>query len=138
MELLKTIPDSVIQLVVTSPPYNIGKEYEKRLGLGRYVDQQRSVNRECVRVLLQSGRICWQVGNYVDSGSIVPRDTVLYPVFSELGLRIRNRVVWHFEHGLQTDDQASNRYVLFKKAPRRIASKKSNSGWRFRRHPSRT
>jgi len=66
IDLLKTIPDETIQLVVTSPPYNIGKEYEKRLKLETYVEQQASVIRECVRVLSPRGSICWQVGNYVD------------------------------------------------------------------------
>ena len=96
MDLLREIPDESIQLVVTSPPYNIGKEYEKRLHLDHYVVQQQRVIAECARVLKRSGSICWQVGNYVEDGSIVPLDTVLYPVFSQLGLKMRNRIIWHF------------------------------------------
>jgi len=100
MDLLPEIPDETVQLVITSPPYNIGKEYEKRLHLDHYVQQQRSVIRECVRVLRPCGSIFWQVGNYVDNGSIIPLDTALYPVFSELELKMRNRIIWHFEHVL--------------------------------------
>jgi DNA modification methylase len=110
LELLGGIPDSSIQLVVTSPPYNIGKEYETRLNLDHYVEQQRAVIRECVRVLDASGSICWQVGNYVENGSIVPLDTILYPVFSSLGLKMRNRIIWHFEHGLHCSKRFSGRY----------------------------
>ena len=110
LELLKTIPDESLKLVVTSPPYNIGKEYEKRLKLERYLDQQAAVIRECVRCLSPDGSICWQVGNYVDSGAIIPLDTVLYPIFTSLGLSMRNRIIWHFEHGLHCSRRLSGRY----------------------------
>jgi adenine-specific DNA-methyltransferase len=110
LELLATVPDDSVQLVVTSPPYNIGKVYEKRLHLDLYVEQQKQVISECVRVLSPSGSICWQVGNYVDRGAIVPLDTVLYPIFSGLGLRMRNRIIWHFEHGLHCSRRFSGRY----------------------------
>lgn len=110
LDLLKTIPDESIQLVVTSPPYNIGKEYEKKLHLDLYIQQQAQVITECVRTLSPKGSICWQVGNYVDRGAIIPLDTVLYPMFSNLGLRMRNRIIWHFEHGLHCSRRFSGRY----------------------------
>src|SRR5438093_11015793 len=77
LEFLKGISDRTFQLVVTSPPYNLGKEYEKRIHLDDYVRQQRQVIRECVRVLKPTGSICWEVGNYVDNGMIIPLDEVL-------------------------------------------------------------
>lgn len=108
--LLRQVPDHTIQLVVTSPPYNLGKEYERRLHLREYVAQQREVIGECVRVLKASGSLCWQVGNYVENGAIIPLDALLYPVFDELGLKMRNRIVWHFEHGLHCSRRLSGRY----------------------------
>ncbi|OGW90047.1 MAG: DNA methyltransferase [Omnitrophica bacterium RIFCSPLOWO2_01_FULL_50_24] len=110
LELLKTIPNESLQLVITSPPYNIGKEYEKKLRLGNYLEQQAAVIRECVRCLSPRGSICWQVGNYVDRGAIVPLDIVLYPIFESLGLKMRNRIIWHFEHGLHCAKRFSGRY----------------------------
>lgn len=110
LQLLRDCPDNAFQLIVTSPPYNIGKEYEKRLRLDRYLEQQARVIRECVRCLSPRGSICWQVGNYVDHGGIIPLDTVLYPVFTRLGLRMRNRIIWHFEHGLHCSKRFSGRY----------------------------
>jgi adenine-specific DNA-methyltransferase len=110
LDLLKSIPDESLQLVVTSPPYNIGKEYEKRLQLDLYLRQQAQVIAECVRTLSPKGSICWQVGNYVDTGAIIPLDTVLYPIFSSSGLRMRNRIIWHFEHGLHCSRRFSGRY----------------------------
>lgn len=109
-ELLKALPDESIGLIVTSPPYNIGKEYEKKLDLDLYLQQQAKVIAECARALSSRGSICWQVGNYVNDGAIVPLDAVLYPIFSSLGLRMRNRVVWHFEHGLHCTRRFSGRY----------------------------
>lgn len=110
LDLLAQIPDKSIQLVVTSPPYNIGKAYEKRLDLEVYVEQQAQVIAECMRVLSDTGSLCWQVGNYVDDGAIVPLDTLLYPIFRDLGLVLRNRIVWHFEHGLHCTRRFSGRY----------------------------
>lgn len=110
MELFKSIPDKSIQLVVTSPPYNIGKEYEKRLDIETYVKQQREVIKECVRILSDSGSICWQVGNYVHNGSIIPLDTILFSIFQEQSLVMRNRIIWHFEHGLHCSRRFSGRY----------------------------
>ncbi len=110
LDLLKNIPDQFLKLVVTSPPYNIGKEYEKRLKLDKYLAQQTSVIQECVRCLAIDGNICWQVGNYVEKGSIIPLDSVLYPIFRDLGLKMRNRIIWHFEHGLHCSSRFSGRY----------------------------
>lgn len=110
LEFLKTIPSERIKLVVTSPPYNIGKKYEKRVRLEEYVEQQRGVIEECVRVLSDNGSICWQVGNHVASGEITPLDVILYPIFKNLGLRLRNRIIWHFEHGLHCSKRFSGRY----------------------------
>ena len=110
LKFLKTIGNNEAQLVITSPPYNIGKEYEKRMALENYVDQQRQVVTECARILRDDGSICWQVGNYVQKGVIVPLDTLLYPVFVEAGLKLRNRIVWHFEHGLHCSRRLSGRY----------------------------
>lgn len=110
LKLLSQIPDKSIQLIVTSPPYNIGKEYEKKLNLVEYLEQQKYIITECERVLKENGSICWQVGNYVNNGSIIPLDTVLYPIFSDLGLVLRNRIIWHFEHGLHCSKRFSGRY----------------------------
>lgn len=110
LDLLKQVPDECLQLVITSPPYNIGKEYEKKIDLDCYIEQQTAVIHECVRALSEQGSICWQVGNYVHNGAIVPLDTILYPVFTDLGLKMRNRIIWHFEHGLHCSRRFSGRY----------------------------
>ena len=112
LDLLRTLPAGLAKLIVTSPPYNVGKSYEKRLRLDSYVEQQRAVIEQCARVLHDQGSICWQVGNYVNKGRIVPLDVVLFPIFDSLGLQLRNRVVWHFEHGLHSSKRFSGRYEV--------------------------
>jgi adenine-specific DNA-methyltransferase len=109
-KLLTEMPDRSVKLVVTSPPYNIGKTYEKQVPLENYVQQQEKVIAECVRVLSDDGSICWQVGNYIGKDEIIPLDVALYPVFKRYGLRMRNRIVWHFEHGLHCSKRFSGRY----------------------------
>lgn len=112
LNLLTQIPDGAVKLVVTSPPYNLGKSYETRLDLDEYLAQQRKVIEKCVRVLHWRGSICWQVGNYVDSGEIIPLDIALFPIFASFGLHLRNRIVWHFEHGLHASKRFSGRYEV--------------------------
>jgi adenine-specific DNA-methyltransferase len=108
--LLASIPDDTIQLVFTSPPYNIGKPYERRRALADYVEDQTKVIRQVARVIKPGGSICWQVGNHVDDGEVAPLDIVLYPIFRDLGLKLRNRVVWHYEHGLHAYRRLSGRH----------------------------
>ncbi|HYB90552.1 MAG TPA: site-specific DNA-methyltransferase [Candidatus Binataceae bacterium] len=110
LDFMRALPDGIFRLIVTSPPYNIGKSYERRRLLNDYLTEQRQVIAECVRLLDGRGSICWQVGNHVDGGEIVPLDTALYPVFKTHGLRLRNRVIWHFEHGLHCSKRLSGRY----------------------------
>ncbi len=111
-DLLPTLPDGSVQLVVTSPPYNLGKVYETRVDLEKYLEQQAQVIAHCVRVLRSTGSLCWQVGNWVDDGEIVPLDLVLYPLFVRHSLHLRNRIVWHFGHGLHATRRFSGRYEV--------------------------
>ena len=110
LPFMERLADGHVKLVITSPPYNIGKGYEDRLSLADYLDKQARVIQESVRVLHPQGSICWQVGNYVDDGEIVPLDAVLYPLFRAQGLKLRNRIVWHFGHGLHCTRRLSGRY----------------------------
>ncbi len=110
LELLEQVPSRAAQLVVTSPPYNIGKSYEKRQPLDEYIEGQRVVIARCSELLCDGGSICWQVGNYVDDGEVSPLDALLYPLFKAQGLKLRNRIIWHFGHGLHCSRRFSGRY----------------------------
>lgn len=93
LTFLNRFPDNNFKLIVTSPPYNLGEDYETRMSIEDYVESQSMVIRECIRVLHPNGSICWQVGNYVDDGEIVPIDAILYPVFRSVGLKL-NTHTW--------------------------------------------
>ena len=110
MAFMSDLPDESMKLIVTSPPYNLGKSYEKRSSIDSYLENQSRVIAECVRLLDPQGSVCWQVGNYVDHGEIVPLDSLLYPVFRDYRLKLRNRIIWHFGHGFHCVKRLSGRY----------------------------
>ena len=72
-----------VRLIVTSPPYNIGKEYEEVKKLEDYLEDQIGIIEELINVMADDGSLCWQVGNYVDNetGHLVPLDIPFYNVF---------------------------------------------------------
>ena len=109
-EACQTFPSELFSLIITSPPYNIGKSYEKQISLDQYLVWQESIITDLVDLLKPGGSLCWQVGNYVDNGEIYPLDIHFYPLFKRLGLQLRNRIVWHFEHGLHASLRFSGRY----------------------------
>ena len=111
-ELLEDIPSESVDLVVTSPPYNLGKSYEKSTSLPRYLRQQEVVIAELDRVLATTGSLCWQVGNYVQKGEVFPLDVHFYEIFKRLGLKLRNRIIWRFHHGLHASKRFSGRYEI--------------------------
>lgn len=110
LAFLETIPAESVQLIVTSPPYNIGKAYETRQNIDLYLAEQERVIALLVDRLAQGGSICWQVGNYVDDGEVFPLDMFFYHLFKDRGLNLRNRIVWHFGHGLHASRRFSGRY----------------------------
>lgn len=105
-----TLPDNSVALIVTSPPYNLGKEYEDRVSIEKYLGAQAQVIAQLYRVLRENGSICWQVGNFVEDGEVFPLDIYYYQIFKKLGLFLRNRIIWHFEHGLHASKRFSGRY----------------------------
>lgn len=107
---MRKLPTASMNLIVTSPPYNLGKEYENRRSLDIYQEEQAATIAESVRLLHPNGSICWQVGNYVDDGEIFPLDAILYPMFKVHGLQLRNRIVWTFGHGLHCQKRFSGRH----------------------------
>jgi adenine-specific DNA-methyltransferase len=111
LTFMRELPGKSMKLIVTSPPYNLGKKYEKRTSLERYLAEQAKTIAECVRLLQDEGSICWQIGNYImPDGEVVPLDLVLYPLFKHHGLKLRNRIIWHFEHGLHCTKRFSGRH----------------------------
>lgn len=109
---LLSLPSGSVKLIVTSPPYNLGKAYEKATDLDRYLEALSPIVDELNRVLSQDGSICWQVGNYVENSEVFPLDIFYYPFFKKHGLKLRNRIIWHFAHGLHASKRFSGRYEV--------------------------
>jgi len=109
-DILARCPAGFADLIITSPPYNIGKAYEVQTSLEQYLTDLTPILREIVRVLSPNGSLCWQVGNFVAHGEVFPLDIYFYPLLHKLGLKLRNRIIWTFEHGLHCSHRFSGRY----------------------------
>jgi adenine-specific DNA-methyltransferase len=110
LSALKKIEAGKFDLIITSPPYNIGKSYETKTSIEKYLETQEEIIVELVRTLSTKGNLCWQVGNYVDKGEVFPLDIYYYHIFKKHGLKLRNRIIWHFGHGLHASNRFSGRY----------------------------
>lgn len=108
--ILKTYPNGMFDLIITSPPYNIGKEYETKVSIEKYLEGQTEIISELIRTLNSTGSICWQVGNYIKKGEVFPLDIYYYDIFKKFKLKLRNRIIWQFGHGLHSSKRLSGRY----------------------------
>src|SRR4030042_5996728 len=88
LTVLKKIEDGKFDLILTSPPYNIGKSYETKTSIEKYLETQEEIIKELVRKLSDKGNLCWQVGNYLDKGEVYPLDIYYYQIFKKLGLKL--------------------------------------------------
>jgi adenine-specific DNA-methyltransferase len=115
------MPDGCVDLTITSPPYCMGKSYEKSKSVEDFIAAHRIILPEIVRITREGGSICWQVGYHVSSQSTYPLD---YPVFSILSgiedITLRNRLVWTFGFGMHQRSRFSGRHetiLWFTKGP---------------------
>lgn len=112
LQEIKKLPDSTFQLIISSPPYNIGKKYEQQTDLETYLNWQENIIHELVRLIRDNGSIVWQVGNYIENAEVYPLDIYFYPIFKKMGMQLRNRIIWHFDHGLHAKNRFSGRYEV--------------------------
>ena len=90
-EILKTFSNGMFDLIITSPPYNIGKEYETKKSIEAYLKDQESIIKELVRLTSDKGSICWQVGNFVDQRQrkFSHWTYFYYKLFKKHGMKLR-------------------------------------------------
>jgi len=93
-EAMDEIPDCSVHLMVTSPPYNVGKEYDRDVTLNEYLDFLHRIWSEVHRVLVPGGRACINIANlgrkpYIPLHSYIVRD------MAEIGFLMRGEVIWH-------------------------------------------
>lgn len=109
--LLKALPAESVSLIVSSPPYFMGKEYDRSDRREDFEEELRGLAPLLTRALRVGGSLCWQTGMHVENGSIVPLDFLSYAAFSkDRALVLRNRIIWHFEHGAHARNRFSGRH----------------------------
>ena len=110
---LKKLPSNHFGLVVTSPPYFIGKAYDTSKSVDSFLELHRKLFPEIVRVLKPGGSICWQVGYHVTNNRVVPLDYLVHQAASEQSeLVLRNRIIWTIRHGIHSRARFSGRHEV--------------------------
>ncbi len=108
---LKTLPNSSLDLTVTSPPYCMGKEYESTKDYDHFLEIHDEILPLIAEKTKLGGSICWQVGLHVNNAEVMPLDFLVHSIISKIpGLHLRNRIVWTFGHGLHSKKRFSGRY----------------------------
>lgn len=111
LELLRSLPENSIALTITSPPYCMGKEYEKSYSIDDFVAAHRLVLPQITRVTRAGGSICWQVGYHVEGGCCEPLDYLVFDILRNVSeIKLRNRIIWTFGHGLHSKKRFSGRH----------------------------
>ncbi|HEX9331207.1 MAG TPA: site-specific DNA-methyltransferase [Anaerolineales bacterium] len=92
-EAMSELPDCSIHLMVTSPPYNVGKDYDEDLSLEEYLAFLRNVWSEVYRVLVPGGRACVNVAN-LGRKPYIPLNGLIAQEMTELGFLMRGEIIW--------------------------------------------
>ena len=93
-EKMEELPDNSLHLMVTSPPYNVGKEYDEDLTLEGYREFLRSVWQEVNRVLVPGGRACINIAN-LGRKPYIPLHTFIIEDMLGLGFLMRGEIIWN-------------------------------------------
>jgi len=88
------LPDNSIHLMVTSPPYNVGKDYDKDFSLEEYLGFLRRVWQEVMRVLVPGGRACINIAN-LGRKPYIPLHAFIIKDLLDLGFLMRGEIIWH-------------------------------------------
>lgn len=109
-KILEDIDEGSIDMIFSSPPYNIGKSYEKKSTIDDYILFMTEIIKKLYKVLKETGNICWQTGNHVNNGVIQPLDLLFHDIFIKAGFYFQKRIIWTFGHGLHCQNRFSGRY----------------------------
>jgi site-specific DNA-methyltransferase (adenine-specific) len=91
---MKEIPDNSLHLMITSPPYNVSKEYDDDLSLKEYLDLLKSAFSETYRVLINGGRACVNVAN-LGRKPYIPLSDYISKMMIEIGFNMRGEIIWN-------------------------------------------
>ena len=91
---MQEIPDNSLHLMVTSPPYNVSKEYDHDLSLNEYLEMLRNVFTETYRVLVNGGRACINVAN-LGRKPYIPLSDYISKMMEDIGFLMRGEIIWN-------------------------------------------
>lgn len=111
-KIISNIEDDSLDLTLTSPPYCIGKAYDIHTTIEGFKEINEPIIAAVYNKTKPGGSICWQVGHHVTKGEIIPLDFIVYEIFKRVcpDIKLRNRIVWHFEHGANCRNRFSGRH----------------------------
>ena len=92
-EKMTELPDNSVHLMVTSPPYNVTKEYDQNLTLQQYLKLIENVMRETYRVLVNGGRACINIAN-VGRKPYIPLADYIGRIMTDIGFNNRGQIIW--------------------------------------------
>ncbi len=93
-ENMKEIPDNSVHLMITSPPYNVSKEYDEDLSLKEYLQLLENSFRETYRVLVNGGRACINVAN-LGRRPYIPLSDYISKMMIDIGFNMRGEIIWN-------------------------------------------
>ncbi len=93
-EKMKELPDSCVHLMITSPPYNVSKEYDEDLTLDEYLTLLKNVFTETYRVLTNGGRACINVAN-LGRKPYIPLSDYISRMMIEISFNMRGEIIWN-------------------------------------------
>jgi len=93
-ENMEELPDNSVHLMVTSPPYNVGKEYDENLTLQEYREFLKQVWKEVHRTLVPGGRACINIAN-LGRRPYIPLHAFIVEDMLELGFLMRGEIIWN-------------------------------------------
>lgn len=112
-ELLEQVPDESVDLTVTSPPYSLGKRYEKSRTLDDFRKEHEEIIPKIVDLTKPGGNICWQVGYHAKNAVLTPLDFIVHEIFLSItGIILRNRIIWTFNSGPHSSRRLSGRHEV--------------------------
>jgi site-specific DNA-methyltransferase (adenine-specific) len=91
---MKEIPDNSLHLMITSPPYNVSKEYDDDLSLTEYLNLLKNAFAETYRVLINGGRACVNVAN-LGRKPYIPLSDYISKMMIEIGFNMRGEIIWN-------------------------------------------
>jgi adenine-specific DNA-methyltransferase len=111
LSFLSRVEPHSVDLLISSPPYFMGKEYDTSMRVVDFIGIHDRLAPLLAKALKPGGNLCWQVGNHVSNGVVIPLDIPVYVAFTrQENFILRNRIIWTFGHGTHARRRFSGRY----------------------------